>query len=81
MYLVAGIGLGAFQANIIQFGIDQLPDASSLEISSLIISYIWTMVSCRVPFLLLETVSNSIYRALLVTACLSFTLCLDLLFN
>ena len=81
LYLVAGIGLGAFQANIIQFGIDQLPDASSMEISSFIVWYSWMMFSSKAPFLMLETVSNSIYRALFVATCLSLALCLDLLFN
>ena len=40
--IVVAIGLGAFQANIIQFGIDQLHDASSDEISAFIIWYMWT---------------------------------------
>ena len=37
-----GIGLGGFQANIIQFGLDQLHDASTTEITSFIIWYVWT---------------------------------------
>ncbi len=40
---IMGIGLGAFQANIVQFGIDQLIDASSLEIKSVIAWY--TMIN------------------------------------
>ena len=36
-------GLAGFQANIIQFGIDQLHDASTTEIKSFIIWYVWTI--------------------------------------
>ena len=37
------ISMAGFQANVIQFGIDQLHDASSTEITSFIIWYIWTL--------------------------------------
>ena len=37
--VIMGAGFGAFQANIIQFGIDQLMDASSTEIKSFITWY------------------------------------------
>ena len=40
-----GIGYGGFQANIIQFGIDQLTDASTIEIISFINWYAWTYIS------------------------------------
>ena len=36
------IGYGGFQANIIQFGVDQLIDASSTEITSFVVWYTWT---------------------------------------
>ena len=38
------LALGGYQANIIQFGIDQLVDASSSDISSYISWYIWIYV-------------------------------------
>ena len=41
--VIMGIGLGAYQANIIQFGIDQLIDASSTEIKSVIAWYTMTI--------------------------------------
>ena len=44
--VIMGVGLGAFQANIIQFGIDQLVDASSTEITSFIIWYTMTIFIC-----------------------------------
>ena len=43
-----GIGYGMFQANIIQFGIDQLTDASSNEIISFINWYAWSYFSSAV---------------------------------
>ena len=42
--MAMAFGFGAFQANIIQFGIDQLRDASSDEISSFIFWYVWSCV-------------------------------------
>ena len=48
---IMGIGLGAFQANIVQFGIDQLIDASSTEIKSVIAWYTMTIfTSCVVMY-------------------------------
>ena len=44
-----GIGYGGFQANVIQFGIDQLTDASTTEITSFIAWYVWAFVSGRLP--------------------------------
>ena len=43
-----GIGYGCLQESIIQFGIDQLTDASTNEIKSLINWYCWTFVSSGV---------------------------------
>ncbi|MGJ8945950.1 hypothetical protein AB9K17_23965, partial [Salmonella enterica subsp. enterica serovar Kentucky] len=40
--IVMAIGFGGFQANVVQFGIDQLFDASSNEIASFILWYVWT---------------------------------------
>ena len=45
---IMGIGLGAFQANIIQFVIDQLIDASSIEIQSVIAWYTMTIFTSGV---------------------------------
>ena len=44
-----GIGYGGFQANIVQFGIDQLIDASTTEITSFIAWFVWAFVSGRLP--------------------------------
>ena len=45
MWTLVVIGFGGFQANIIQFGMDQLHDASSDEIASFILWYMWTNFS------------------------------------
>ena len=43
-----GIGYAMFQANIIQFGIDQLTDASTTEIVSFVNWYVWSYASSAV---------------------------------
>ena len=45
LFCLMGIGLGGFQSTIIQFGVDQLFDASTTEITSFIIWYVWTLFS------------------------------------
>ena len=43
--LIVCIGLAGFQANIIQFSLDQLFDSSSFEIMSFIVFYVWSYVA------------------------------------
>ncbi len=78
---IMGAGFGVFQANIIQFGIDQLSDASSKEITSFITWYTVTaFASCTLMFI--STHCTSDYAAVLVVAvCLSLALCSDFIFN
>ena len=45
LWTIAAIGFGGFQANAIQFGIDQLHDASTDEIASFILWHVWTYCS------------------------------------
>lgn len=45
LWTIIAIGFGGFQANVIQFGIDQLHDASTNEIISFIFWYVWTYQS------------------------------------
>ena len=47
LMVVAFISLGGFLANIIQFGMDQLQDASTSEITSFISWYIWCICSSQ----------------------------------
>ena len=42
---LTSIGLGAFQSNIIQFGLDQLHDASVTEIKSFIVWYVNSLIT------------------------------------
>ncbi len=46
--IVLGAGFGLFQTNIIQFGIDQLSEASSTEITSFVSWYTLTLFACGV---------------------------------
>ena len=73
-------GLGAYQPNIIQFGLDQLQDASTTEITSFIIWFIWTIESASLTtdyiFTCLSEHQNTIRNLL---ACSSLTLALILL--
>ena len=48
-FFVLAIGLGGFQASIIQFGLDQLHDASTSEIKSFIIWFVWTAHCQGIP--------------------------------
>ena len=43
--VILAIGFGEYQANVIQFGLDQLQDASTTEITAFITWYVWTYFS------------------------------------
>ena len=80
LLVIMAIGLGGYQANIIQFGLDQLYDASTTEITSFIVWYIWTAVSaCFTVDFVFACLSEQqgIIRSLFV--CSSVTLALILL--
>ena len=83
LLLIATVGLGSYQANVIQFGLDQLPDASTDEITSFISWFTWTSISgciivafanMCVPNMFLNTLTR-----LLVCFCLSIMLVLFLI--
>ncbi len=81
-----GIGYGGFQANIIQFGVDQLLDASSDEVKAFIAWYTWTYISSQVTAsLTLYYVSSIQYKvislALLVCTNLSIAMSINLIFR
>ena len=82
--LPLGVGYGGYQANVIQFGVDQLCDASSTEIKTFITWYSWTIISS------IATVSTAClyiseeYKLLVpLLMCLKLTLAVSLgiLFN
>ncbi len=80
LFCLISIGLGGFQANIVQFGLDQFPDASTIEITSFIVWYICTEISAgfivelNIPCL---NEQNELFIFLII--CLSLTLALILL--
>ena len=78
------IGLVAFQANIIQFGVDQLYDASSIEIKAFIVWSTWGILSSRwiVDTILLYASDNfKILASLLLCLNLTVAVSLNLVFK
>ena len=79
LYLVS-IGLGGFQANIIQFGLDQLHDASTTEIKSFIIWYVITIIGAGfIVDFNFSCLNEQNKLFILLFICLSLTLALILL--
>ena len=77
-----GTGFAGFQANIIQFGVDQLIDASTTEIISFVHWYTWVVVSSRVVYLL-TTCTCPQYNCKLIVPlllCMSISIVLCLIF-
>ena len=88
LYIFLCIGLGGFQANIIQLGIDQLTEASSTEITSFIIGYVLTLFTSGVAFQFinicnpaLETEGYSLFTMLYVAVCVTLAVCVDFIFE
>lgn len=80
------LGFAGFQANLIQFGIDQLLDASSNEIKSFIVWYAWTFNLTYILMNVLTTClsnskNNHFIVEIIIAINLSLSLCLDCLFN
>ena len=81
---IVAIGYGGYQANIIQFGIDQLHDASTSEIQTFISWYVWSYLSGGIAIKIAYTCIPNKYHILgklLVTASLTIVLCLALIFD
>ena len=78
------IGFGGYQANIIQFGIDQLHDASTDEIKSFITWFVWTYLSSGIfvdYVYICKDKQYKIFGLLFVCACVTIVLCLSLCLN
>ena len=78
------VSLGALQVNIVQFGIDQLPGASSSDIVSFSNWYVWAWYLCSVIVTFSQQCVCPKYTAvaeLLLPTCLTLALCLDYNFN
>ena len=86
-YLVAvtlfamAVGLGGFQATIIQFGLNQLHDASTSEIKSFIVWFVWSAYCQGIPmdfaFACVNNRASQIYKILFVCINLSLAVILD----
>ena len=84
LWTIIAIGFGGFQANVIQFGIDQLHDASTNEITSFILWYVWTFYGDGfVMFFILDCLAKQywILSNLVVCVYLSVALSSMLMFN
>ena len=83
--IAVAVGLGGFQSNIVQFGIDQLSDDSTFEISSFITWYVLTPYTSGVTlqFISYCVDQNNLFyiKTFAVVFCLSVALCLDFLFQ
>lgn len=77
------IGWGGFQANVIQFGVDQLTDASTTEITSFLAWYNWCLPTSGLvvlPFTCM-TEGYTLIGQLFVCTGLSLVISLNYLFN
>ena len=79
--VIMGAGMGAFQANIIQFGIDQLSEASSTEIKSFIVWYTMTISSSGVTMQFSGYCSQEYVVVLVVALYLTLALCSNFVLN
>ena len=81
---IMAVGLGGFQANIIQFGMDQLHDASTNEIASFILWYVWTYSSSGfVIYLILGVLPKQYWIVWQLVMCIYLSIALSsmLMFN
>ena len=84
MMIVMEVGLAGFASNIIQFSMDQLPYASTVEIVSFIRWLAWTYFSSGAVLnytLFCTERKYELIGLLVVTASLTLAVCLDILFN
>ena len=87
--VAVAVGFGGFQSNIVQLGISQLMDASTIEITSFITWYVLTLYISGVTLQSLTycldanySDSNQLYtRTFVVAVCLTVAVCSDFLFH
>ena len=78
------LGLAGFLSNIIQFGMDQLQDAPTTEITSFIVWYIWTWVFSLIFGVIWSSCLCGAYKlvaTLVFPTSVGLALCLDGFFN
>jgi peptide/histidine transporter 3/4 len=85
LLIVMSLGFGGYQANVVLFGIDQLQDASTDEITSFIMWYVFTYFSSgmiiKFVYICLGEAYNSLLQEFLVCICLTITVVLTFLCN
>ena len=79
--VIMGAGFGAFQSNIIQFGIDQLSEASSMEITKFITWFTTTIILSGIATRFSTDCTPDYIGVLVVATCLSVALCSNFLSN
>ena len=78
LYAFMAIGFGGYEANITQFGMDQLHDASTIEITSFIIWYVWTVLGGGIALDVILTCLSMKYNAIRpLLLCANLTLALS----
>ena len=77
---LTAIGFGGYQANIIQFGLDQLYDASTTEIKSFIVWYAWSLLSAGfINDFVFACLSNKYQPILYLMVCVNVSLAIVLI--
>ena len=77
--IIMGIGLGTFQANIVQFGIDQMIDAPSVEITSVIVWYTMTLFTSGITMYFSSFCAHEYVAILVIAVFLSLAIGSDFL--
>ena len=82
LLVLLGIGWGGYQANIIQFGIDQLTDASATECKSFIIWLCWSYFASQVAVhYVIQCFDHNVYLFLIMSCNVTIALVLKLIFS
>ena len=84
MYVLSTTSVGGFLANIVQFGVDQLTDASSIEVVSYLRWYIWLWFLSNIVVSVSQSCLCSDYEAvgfLLLPTLFAIAVSLELVFN
>ena len=84
LYAILFFSLGGLQINIIQFGVDQIPDASSTDLIAFSNWYVWVRcIGYIIAVFSVNCVSEkyTVVAELLLPVCTTLALCLDYNFN
>ncbi len=81
LFCLTSIGFGAFQSNIVQFGLDQLHDASTTEIKSFIVWYVNSLITTGFIVKFNSLCLNKLYLSLLICVCITLALLLIICFD